>query len=385
MYKLCLVLLIISLPSVQAAEYSIDGSLNPSIEYDDNVFMSENNEESGTRYGLTPTLNASRGDENSNVSLSVGYRLERWSSVDLEDRDDPFARLSSSFNTERSQFGLNLAYAETATRDNAADDTGNFRTDSTQTTKTIAPSYSYQLTERDTLSANAVYTKQDYDSGFGGNDNELKTLTTDWMRQYTEKLSAGLSIGVYNYEAESTLTSFLIEHDNYNLLALLNYQITELWLVDGRFGMRKLESTLVDDFGFKAESSSSGSSLDVSATRQDETDSLTLGASQTLSPNSNGGVDEQKKVNVHWSRSLTETLTTSVSARYLESESQLNQKRKYYEFSPSIRWQFERDLGLNLAYSYRSQKEEGLLSRDAVGNSIMATLSYNWDGLRASR
>ncbi|HHA19551.1 MAG TPA: hypothetical protein ENK70_07585, partial [Methylophaga sp.] len=219
MNQVLLAISIMAVPCAQAAEWSLTGKLNPSIEHDDNVYMSENNKESGTRYAMTPTATVSRADENSNVNLSVGYRLERWSSVDIDDREDPFAKLTSAFSTERSQYGLDLGYAEDATRNTAAEDSGNFRSTSTQTTKTIAPWYSYQLTEVDTVSIRGSYTDNDYDSGFGGNDNEFKSLTTDWMHQYTERFSAGVSVGAYNYKADSTLTSFSVEHDNYNVLA----------------------------------------------------------------------------------------------------------------------------------------------------------------------
>jgi hypothetical protein len=386
MYKIIFIALMISVSSLQAAEWSITGNLSPTVEYDDNTFMSANNKESSMRYSMTPTVTTTRADDNSNISLSAGYRLQRYTSVDIDDSEDPFARFNSSFSTERSQYGLSLGYAETQTRDNAADDTGNFRNDSTQTSKTISPFYSYQLTERDTLSFNGSYVDNSFDSN-ASNDNKLKSLTTNWMRQYTERLSAGLSVGVYNYKSDSSLTSFSVENDNYNILALLNYQITELWLIDGRVGMRRLESELTNDLGFKEDNSSSGASFDITASRQGESDTLTLAASQQLSPNSNGGVDEQQSLSINWSRLLSDTLTAGISARYLESESAardiFKRKREYYDVSPSISWQLDRNVGLNFSYSYSQQTQE--LGGDADSNAVSVTLNYNWDGIRVSR
>ena len=289
---------------------------------------------------------------------------------------------------DRSKYGFGLGYSEDKTRNTAADNTGNFRSTSTQTTYSFSPWYSYQLTERDTLSITGNYVENNYDDGFGGNDNELKQVTTDWQRQYTERFSGGLSVAVSNYQADSTLTSFSVDHDNYNVSALLNYQLSELWLIDGRIGFRSLDSELTNDFGFKESNTTSGSSFNVSATRQDEIDTLTIGVSQELSPNQNGGVDEQERLDVRWSRNLSDTLTASLGAYYLEETSAVrensDQKRKYLDLSPSLSWQFEQNLGLNLSYTYSRQKRE-VLDTDATGNSIMATLIYDWDGIRASR
>jgi hypothetical protein len=386
MYKIIFIAVVVAIPYAQAAEWSITSQLNPSVEYDDNVFMSANNKESSMRYSMTPTVTTTRADENSNIGLSAGYRLQRYTSVDIDDSQDPFARFNSSFSTERSQYGLNLGYAETQTRDNAAEDTGNFRNNSTQTSKTISPFYSYQLTERDTLSFNGSYVDNSYDSN-ASNDNKLKSLTTDWMRQYTERLSAGLSVGVYNYKSDRSITSISVEKDNYNVLALLNYQVTELWLIDGRVGMRRLESELTNDLGFKEDNSSSGASFDITASRQGESDTLTMAVSQQLSPNSNGGVDDQQSVSVNWSRSLSDTLTAGISARYLESESaardSFKRKREYYDVSPSISWQLDRNLGLRFSYEYSKQTQG--LGGDADSNAVSITLNYNWDGIRISR
>jgi hypothetical protein len=376
------------LSSVQAAEWSLTGRLDPTVQYDDNVFMSGTDEESGTRYTMTPTATISRATESSNASLDLGYRLENWSSVNIDNSENPFANFNGSYYNERSEYGLALAYVEDTTRETAADDSGNFRAQGTITTKTIAPYYNYQLTERDTLSFNASYSEREYDINTF-NDNELKFIETAWWHLYTERLSGGLSVGVYNYQADSSLTSFSVEHDNYNFLALLAYQLTELWQLDGRAGIRRLESELTNDFGFKEDNTASGTSYAFTATRENEIDTLVLGVSQELNPNSDGSVDEQQRAHVNWSRNLSETLTANIFATYLESESEsrdiLKQERKYYEFSPSIIWNFEENLGLEFGYRYRKQDRDGILSTDADSNSAFVALRYDWDGIRASR
>ncbi len=59
-------------------------------------------------------------------------------------------------------------------------------------------------------------------------------------------------------------------------------------------------------------------------------------------------------------------------------------EREYLRFSPSIKWQFERNLGLSMSYNYRQQKRSDPAT-DATSNAVFVTLLYDWDGLRASR
>ena len=76
-----------------------------------------------------------------------------------------------------------------------------------------------------------------------------------------------------------------------------------------------------------------------------------------------------------------------MNASYQQSTSALqdsNDEREYITVSPSIKWQFERNLGLTIGYNHRQQKrsEEGT---DAKSNAVFMTLLYDWDGLRTSR
>lgn len=366
-----------------AAEWSITANANPSIEYDDNVFMSEQEQDS-FHFAVSPTVITSYALENTQTSVSLGYAVDRYTSLSDLDTENPFARFNSVYQTERSEWNLLASYIEDTTRTDAADDTGDFTTQSIVTTKTISPSYSYQLTERDSLSVSGNYSERKY-STTDFSDNETKSLTTAWQHQYTERLSSGVSASVSNYQSEGLTSSS--ENDNYNLSLTANYQWTERWQVNGQLGMRHLKSEQTDSLGNKETNTSSGSSFNFTASRLGEIDSLTIGVSRALSPSSSGDVNEQTGLNVTWSRDLSETLTANISTRYQETTSASddgNEKRENITFSPSLRWQFERNMGLNLSYNYRQQKESD--QDDVDSNAIMLTLTYDWDeGLRASR
>ena len=386
MKKLYLVIALqcLTLSSLQAAEWSLTSSLNPTSKYDDNVFMSPTDKQDSFQFQIKPTLVGRYALENVEYSLDLGYSIDRYFSIAELDKENPFINLSTHYQAERSTWGLNAGYVEASTRNEAEYDTGDFTTESTVTTRSLSPSYSYKLTERDTLSVNGGYTERTYSTTDFG-DNETVSLSTAWQHQVNERLSAGLNFSVSNYQSDGL--SLSTDDDIYNLSSTFNYLVTELWSLNGQVGVRKLNSEQTTVSGFKEDNTSSGTSFDITARRAGELDDFSVALSRALTPSSSGEVNEQDRINFQYSRKLTETLSANVNASYQQSTSALqdsNDEREYITVSPSIKWQFERNLGLTIGYNHRQQKrsEEGT---DAKSNAVFMTLLYDWDGLRTSR
>jgi len=384
MKKLSLVLLLSCLvtSTAYAAEWSLTPDLSPTLKYDDNVFMSEN-EEGSFELLMKPTLVGRYALENAETSLSVGYSIERYFSLSDIDEENPFARFNTNYKTERSTWGLSASYVEDSSRNDAEIDTGDFNTHSTISTRSLSPSYSYKLTERDSISVSANYSDRRYSTA-DFSDNETISLSSSWRHQFSERLSAGLSFTASNYEAEGVTSS--TDDDNYNLSTTFDYKLTELWNLNGRVGVRKLNSERTV-FGLTESDSSSGASFDVSAKRNRELDSFSIALSRALIPSSTGDVNEQDSINLSYSRELSQYITASISGSYRETTSALDEgseKRENINFSPAIKWQFEQNLGLKLSYNYRQQKRSDD-DIDVKSNAVFVTLLYDWDGIRASR
>jgi len=372
----------IIIPSVQSAEWSVTGMLNPMIMYDDNVLMAEN-ETSSFHNSMSPTMTFSRQQDDNNASLSLGYTINRYTSLSYLNTQDSFIRFNSGYQTERSNWGLDASYVESSSRDNAATDTGDFTTESTVITETISPSYSYRLTERDTLSVNGSYTEETF-STTDFSASESISLNTGWTRQFTDRFNGGLNLSVTRFQSPGLRAS---NEDNYNLSSSINYDYSEIWNIDGNIGIRKLNSQQTGNLGVAETNSSPGLSWDINARRTSELDIINVGVSRAVTPSRTGDSNEVDTINFSWSSRITETVSTSLSSRYQHTASAINEssrKRENFNFSPAINWQVERNLGLNLAYNYRQQKESQL-STNVSSNSLSLTLNYNWDGLRASR
>ncbi len=367
-----------------AAEWSVTSTLNPSVGYDDNVFLSEN-EQSSMHYAMTPTATVTRAVENMVSSLSIGYQIDRYTSLSSDnDTENPFIRFNGSYNTERSQYGLAASYREATSRSTALEDSGDFASQSINRTRSISPSFSYQWTERDTLSLNGSYQER-LSSTTSFSDTETKSITAGWQRQFSERLSAGLNATISNYKSEGlTLDT---DDDNYNLSTSMTYALSELWSLTGNVGARKLNSERTSTLtGITNNDTSTGSTFGFSAIRTDDINSYTLDLSRDVSPSGTGDVNESDRISASWSHHISERLTANVLASYQETTSALDdssEKRKNINFSPSLSWQLERNLRLNFRYNYRKQSQD--LGSSADSNAVSVTLNYDWDGIRISR
>jgi len=366
-----------------AAEWVLSGTFNPSLEYDDNIFMRE--DRTGDYHtSATPTLRASRRLEDTEIVLSAGYVLDRYEDTKSLNTDNPFVRFSSSYQTERSTLGLDASYEESTSRNDAADDTGDFETNAIVTNTTIAPSYSYQLSERDTLSLNASYSKREF-STTDFSDSTTRSVSSAWQHQFTERFNGGLSVSASNTKSKGLLSS--TDDDTYNVSLTSNYELSEAWSMGGSVGVRQLESEQTNSLGTTTKNRSNGESLDLNLSYFGDIDSFNVGVSRSISPSSTGEVNEVDRVSLTLTRRLSGSLTTSISGSYQVTSSASDagsDERKNINVSPSMNWQYSPDVSVSLSYNYR-QQQESLLDTDVDSNSVMLTLNYAWDGFRASR
>ena len=380
--------------NVSAAEWVFNAQADPKFKYDDNELLRED-ELDDFSLNIDPTLSLSRSLENSTSEIRLGYRISRYQDLKELDKENPFASFNSTYATERSTYGLKLDYAERESRDIAEEDTADFSNISTTITKSISPSFSYRLTELDTISTSLSYqTRKQSDDSSNNNsilgsssnltDNETASLNLAWQHQYTERLNGGLSFTYVNYQAESDRLDN--QYDSYSLGLTSEYQLSELWSVNGLLGARYLDSVNSPVIGPETSDQSTGLDYSVSTTREDELNSYTLSASRSLTPSSEGDVNEQDAYTITYRRNFTEKLTGNLSAsyrKYRSADDLDSTETKYFDFSPSLSWKLDEDWSLVFGYRYRSVDESD--GKNVDGNALTFNIDYNWNGIRFSR
>jgi len=368
-----------------AAEWSLTSVLNSSLKYDDNIFMRED-KKGDYQANITPTMIISRQSDSSEISLSAGYVLDRYETASQLDADYPFWHLDSGYQTERSDWQLEFDYSQSSSRNDAADDTGDFETNAIVTSKSVSPSYSFQLTDQDTLFLSASYSKRDY-STVDFNDNETMLFSSNWQHQFDERLNAGLSVSFSNIESKGR--SVETNDDIYSIQLMSAYDLSGTWNMRGSLGLRQLQSEQTDLAGLVTINKDNGQSLGLDISYSGELNSANAGLSRSVSPSSLGDVNEVDRVNLNLSRKLSEELSINIQASYQVTalvSGDNNDKRKNMSLSSSINWQFSREVDLLVLYNYRQQKVSTLnVDTNANSNAIMLVLNYNWEGIRVSR
>lgn len=376
--------------SLVAAEYIVGASFAPTFSYDDNVLLDEDSY-SSFKTQIRPTLKLSRLKENSNLSFNTGLNVERYTDLKDLDREDPFANFSTGWNTERSSYGLSASYSEDAQRSIADEDTGDFSSNTTVESTNISPTYSYQLTEKDSIYGRYTYSERTYsdsglsDNSFGTNlsDNKTHSLTGGWQHSITERLNGGLALTYATYEAEGIQKS---EYDTYNFSITSSYLLSEKWSISGQVGYRTLENEITPLVGPMLTDKSSGTLFSFKTAYEGEINDVSFTIGRSLNPSGEGVVNEQDRIALNWRRSLSDTLSFSINTSYQETQtadSINNTDRKYMQFSPSMAWRLKEDLTLSFGYQYRQQRSTEI---DAVdSNKVFVTVGYDWSGLRFSR
>ena len=370
--------------NVQAAEWSLTGGVNPSLKYDDNIFMRDTDKLGDYHASMSPTLEAGYETDKVETSLNTGFVMDRYHSSSQLDNDNPFVKLNTAYKTQRTTWDLGLGYVERSSRKDAADDTGDFETNSTLTRKSISPSFSYQLTERDSLSLSTSYSEETYSTN-DFNDIKKQTISTDWQHQLTERLKGGIRLSFNNNKSTGLFTE--TDDETYRLLLTSAYNVSEVWTINGSAGLRQVDIQQTDFLGGTTETTDTSPSFVFDILYQTDINQVSLSLSRTVSPSSTGDVNEQDKISIGWSRSLSETLSASINASFQKTSSALNtgnDDRENISFSPALNWEYSPDSSLSLSYNYR-QQNESFNNTEAISNAIMLTLKYDWHGINISR
>lgn len=387
--------------SLDAAEWIVDGTVNQSLSYNDNVRMLPENAKGSVVYYLTPTLNFARKTEVWDIEGRASYGVQHYTDMEELDQNPQNYGLSTEYRTDRSNMGLSASYSVVPSQNFAEQDTGNFATNTRRNNLTVTPTYSYRFTELDSLISSASYSKSTYSNPGSGNndtiinsfnDNESKTINVGWQRQWSELFSQSISVFYSNYNSTGRINS---ESNSYGINLTSSYQLSEEWQFSGTIGGR-ITDTSIDTVIIPGlltatnQNTSEGFLTDIGVHYKGESLSSNFGLSRSLVPSGQGQLTEQTLVSLDFLYRITERLSSGLATSYRETDSVsdinggLGQSRTNIQVSPNINWELTQDWLLSASYAYRNQDRKNP-DRTADSNIFMLTINYNWPGLSISR
>jgi len=395
-------IIIFQASNIQAAEWTLDGRINQDMAYDDNIRMQNGaDKRSSFIYEFLPQLNAGYRSGATQLTANVGYGVEVYSNKLETVRQKVNANVAGNYQTQSVNYGLNVSYNLQPARNVAADDTGNFNSNSARTSWSISPTIAYTLTEQDTLNASVQYSQSLYSKddnatvsdSLADNDNIGFNLGLGhrWSEQYTTTLSGA----VFFYKSDGDVRK--TNNKSYSLTLGNSYQFNERWNVylDAGYRYTDSENTIA---GFAFNNTSQGFLINTALNYKGEVISSGLSFNQSMNPGGNGELNEQSKVALDFSYRLTETLTAQASTQYQKTKSVstfiATNDRSNITANVALNWKVSPFVFLNASYSYRKQiaDRNEILDQlvngggnNADSNRIMLTLGYNWQGLSLSR
>ena len=398
---LALFAMILATATVHAAEWRIDPLLEFRAGYNDNLRLSVDDEVSTAEISFSPGAEFSRSTAVSRVSGTIDFDFRRYAdSNDLDENNSRFA-LDANRDLERHRLGISLQHINDTTLDSQLDATGITlgRVDRRQSS--IAPRWSYMLTER----ARVQLTYRFNDVAY---KNTGRSAYVDFTANYAE---ASLNAAV---DEKTLLTAILsysttsndndIESAIANLQAGASYRFSETLSLTTFAGVRHTKvkysrdsfvpilsgNTIIGVVPISEDISSGewGYTFNVQLSRSFLRGNMDLGASQSISTDVNGQPIEVLQVSTGGSYHLSETLTTGLNLRYSSSktESTISRSldRNYYTIEPRLTWQLKKFWRMSASYRYRSQSFDDL-KENATQNAAYLTLAYRWPRIAVSR
>ena len=310
--------------NVYSAEYLMESDIDARVEYNDNIFLTDQPHDSVTGLIVTPTIYGKIKEKNWESSLSARIRSHNYSD-DTLDTNDQFFDLVGQYNAERNIFSLNYNYAFDSNLNSTSTDFGISGRRVNRKVQRLTPQYTRLLTERSVLSLSYSYSDVDY----------LEAENTGYTPYITESGSASI---VYDLTERDKLTFSLQAVDYTSKDDLITYQLftsrigvdhkfTETLSVDflvgnSRQNTTNLSTQTFDFFGNiivqtqEVDYENRTFVLDAGIKRLLETGEFTARISRNNVTNSFGGLDTVNQLKLNYSEKITSLWRYVLSARY---------------------------------------------------------------------
>jgi hypothetical protein len=330
------------------------------VGFDDNFRLRPDDKIDTTSTELSVSGGMERATEISNIRLELGISGTSYSESSIDDDSEYKLSLRSSRSVERFSSFLDVSLKSEATTKTELLDTGFLAEDGTRDSARITPGLSYQVDERNSVSASLELQDVSYDT-VSLTEYQDNSVSLGWSYRLEETSSVSTNVRHTSYDPDD-------DDDTDTNSVYLGYELNASEATTYNFVVGFTDVDRPDD-------SEDGSiyAFDVNY-GTDERNSFTLGLSHSFEPSGAGAVREEDRLNLQWNHGLSERTQVTVSAEAVNTDdTDVNTDRDFYELRVGSRYRYTREIGLSASYRYR-ERDEGVAS--ANSSTVFFSLSY---------
>jgi len=379
---------------LSAAEWSIDSSLSAQHEYNDNLFLTSQFQESGSRTIVSPDIKFRAKEKNWETMFNAKLTSNDYSNKNL-DSNDQYYNIVGSYKGERETYSIKGMYDLNSSLNTGSDDFGISTVRVNRTTTNISPSYSRMLTERFMVSLQYTLTESKNDNliSTGLVPYEAKTGSASVIYNITEIDKLNASVQSTDYMSLDGLS----EYQSLMLRAGLSRRFTEIFMVDFQVGTSKRDSinrstSTIDNFAGtgstisltqETDINNTGLVLDAGFELKTERGEATGRLSRDNQANSYGGVNEVDKLSMTYNQRLSDLWGYTLSGQYSETKSILSgtsfADRSMLYIDASVNHSFSRNWNLKASWIYLEREFVSLDQGDVPSSHrLKIGMTYNF-------
>ena len=313
-----------------------------------------------------------RADERGSLTVAPSLRATRYDSTEPLDSNDQDITGAWSRRGELGEWRMDAEWTRDTTLTSELEVSGLVQTRKRRLQRYLAPSFSYAVSPRSTLTVDAAYTAVAYgDAQFTGLVN-YKYASTDlnWAYQWSEKTTVTGTI----YGTRLKVAQLDSRTDTTGVQARLDSALSERW--DGEFSAgvrRSAGSGLAATVG-------NGWLMDINTTRKDEVGQWRLGVSRTADPSGIGVLVQRDQWQVTREQQLNDWWRGSAGAYWVVNKDlqsvAANQDRRYRYATLRLSRVLTRTWRVDAVYSYAWQRYAGEIDH-AERNILMLGIHYS--------
>lgn len=388
--------------TAEAAEWAAQPNISVGGEYNDNYRLTGAPHDDVWGVIVDPRLKLSRRSELWDVNASGRVRAARYTGEDGLNTVNNYFDVATKRNLERGALEAKLSLVNDTTLQNQFldIDTGLTTAQVDRTQQSLRLAGNYLFTEATWVEASASYTQQGYEDGerYGLRDYDYLTPALRLIHQYTPQTQVFgvLSHSKVEYDVAAPQQ---LESKTNSLQLGAAYDITERWKVSASVGTRRTTSSavtvqtiVIPFFGpisrlVSSKDESTGLVYDASVTRELETGSVSLTASQSVTPSATGRDTESTRISLNGTHDISAKLSAALAVSFYRTtnvgDTTTVADTDRYRITPSLTWRLDENLALNAGYIHtRVERSAG---NTVDSNAVYATLGYSWPPLAVSR